>query len=62
MNDLRGSRAPGEMRFGAGGKIVAALVVIAAIGAAATYGYETGQFRVSPKPAVSDSDLPTTGR
>jgi hypothetical protein len=50
------------MRFGAGGKIVAALVVIAAIGAAATYGYETGQFRVSPKPAVSDSDLPTTGR
>ena len=62
MNDLRGSRAPGDMRFGAGGKIIAALAVLLAIGALTTYGYETGQFKAQPKPVVSNSELPTTGQ
>lgn len=62
MSDLRGSRAPGDMRFGSAGKIIAALVVLLGIGAAGTYLYETGQFKVVPKPAVSDSNLPTTGQ
>jgi len=62
MSDLRGSRAPGNMRFGAGGKIIAALAVVLAIGALAGYGYETGQFKVAPKPAVSNSELPATGQ
>jgi hypothetical protein len=62
MNDLRGGRAPGEMRFGAGGKIIAALAVLLAVGALVGYGFETGQFNVAPKPVVSDSQLPTTGR
>jgi len=62
MSDLRGSRAPGDMRFGAGGKIIAALMVVLGIGAASAYLYETGQFKVAPKPVVSNSELPTTGQ
>jgi hypothetical protein len=60
MSDLRGSRAPAQFRFGASGKIVALVAVIAGFGALATYAYEIGQFRVPPKPVVSDNQLPTT--
>ncbi len=60
MSDLRGQSAPAEIRFGSGGKIIALVAVLVALGAFAGYGYETGQFKVPHNP-VADSDLPTVG-
>jgi hypothetical protein len=60
-NDLRGRAKPAEVKFGAMGKIIGAVVVLVLIGAVGTYTYKT----MPPphaKPAVSNSDLPTTGR
>jgi hypothetical protein len=59
MSDLRGNSAPGQVRFGARGKIFAAIGVAAGICALAAYGYETGQFHVTPKPVVANNQLPT---
>jgi hypothetical protein len=59
MSDLRGSGAPKEFRFGSAGKIVGAVVVICAVGAAGAYIYKS-----MPPPAakqhVTNDELPTT--
>jgi hypothetical protein len=59
MSDLRGNSAPGEVDFGSTGKIIAAVVVMLAIGAAGTYTYETGGFRPAHNSVVADKDLPS---
>jgi len=62
MSDLRGTRAPAKVRFGSGGKILAAVVVLVAVGALAGLGYTSGQFNVQPKSVVTNSELPTALR
>ncbi len=59
MSDLRGRSAPAKMSVGGSGKAIAAVIVLLGIGALAAYGYESGQLRVTPKPVVTDHQLPT---
>ena len=59
MSDLRGKSTPADVKFGSSGKIVAAIVVLVGIGALAALGVQTGQFHTTPKPVVSNSQLPT---
>lgn len=57
MSDLRGNSAPLEVKFGAAGKIVGAIVVLIGVCAIGAYVYQTSPSH--PKQAVSASDLPS---
>ena len=64
MHDLRGASAPKKVRFGATGKIIGAVIVLALVGAVGTYAYKTMP-PPHPKQAVSSNELPvmpSTGR
>ena len=59
MSDIRGSNAPGEITIGNMGKIVGAVIVIAAFAAAGLYSYKAGTWTQPPPQKVSDSQLPS---
>lgn len=56
MSDLRGSAAPGKVKFGMTGKIVGAIIVLIGACAVGAYAYETRTSK--PKEAVSLDELP----
>jgi hypothetical protein len=57
MSDLRGNAAPGHVEFGVTGKIVGAIIVLAALGAVGAYIYETRPKQ--PHQVVSLNELPS---
>lgn len=57
MSDLRGNSVPGEIKFGATGKIVGAIVVAIGVSAVGVYTYETAPSQ--PKHVVSANSLPS---
>lgn len=59
MSDLRGKSTPAKMHVGGSSKVFAAILVILGIGALAAYAYQTGQLHVTPKPVVTNHQLPT---
>jgi hypothetical protein len=59
MSDLRGNNTPPEMSLGSTGKIVGALIVVLAVGAAGAYSYKTGVWTLPPRQKVADSQLPS---
>jgi hypothetical protein len=60
MSDLRGPATPVEKESNSTGKIIAGVIVAAAICGLGTYAYETGQFASQPKPVVANNQLPQT--
>lgn len=58
MSDLRGSNTPEEMGTGSIGKIIAAIIVVLAVGAAGVYTYEMGMWKM-PKQIVASNELPS---
>ncbi len=59
MSDLRGNFRHGDMKLGNSGKIMSAIIVAAAIGAAVTYAYAGGMSHSPVKQRVVSSDLPS---
>jgi hypothetical protein len=61
MSDLRGTNAPDKMNFGVAGKIVGAVVIVAAIAGAGVYTYQSGMWTPHHKvqPVVSNYQLPS---
>jgi hypothetical protein len=60
MSDLRGNNAPSEVSLGSANKIIAAAVLVLGIGAIGAYSVQSGMWAHHPKPAVTDSELPST--
>lgn len=58
MSDLRGTNTPEEMGIGNIGKIIAAIIVVLAIGAAGAYTYEMGMWKM-PHQIVASNELPS---
>jgi|HubBroStandDraft_2_1064218.scaffolds.fasta_scaffold896502_1 hypothetical protein len=60
MTDLRGPATPLKKESNSTGKIIAGVIVAAAVCGLGAYSYETGQFTGQPKPVVADNQLPST--
>jgi hypothetical protein len=59
MSDLRGDFPQGKTDPGNTAKIVSAVILVAAIGAAGAYAYKTGILHMPVKQAVASNELPS---